>query len=90
MRFLTLSLAFLVPTTLQTHAKSLPYRDTIPVELAEVEALLTSAAAATCDICQDVLNKTQAFLQSDSTVYASAMFTIREAVRCSLLAYLAS
>jgi hypothetical protein len=80
MRLFNFLLALLAITIFHITAKPVSHRDTIPVELAEIEALLASAAAVTCDICQEVLNKTQIFLQNESTVYASAMFAIREAV----------
>lgn len=61
-------------------------RATIPVEIAEIEALIASAIVVTCNVCQEVLNKTQAFLKDHSTEnYAGPMFTLRDAVSVSFL-----
>lgn len=56
-------------------------RDSVSVEIAEIEALLASAVAVTCDVCQEVLDKTQDFLKAYSAEsYAGPLFTLRDAV----------
>jgi hypothetical protein len=77
--------AFLAPLSISgSYATALPElrRDTTSVEIAEIEALIASAVVVSCDICQEVLDRTQTFLKGHSTEsYAGPMFTLREAVR---------
>jgi hypothetical protein len=81
------SFTLLIPLSfIVSYATALPEsrRATTSVEVAEILALITSGVAVTCDICQEVLNKTQDFLKDYSTStesYEIPIFTLREAVR---------